>query len=89
MAHHKSALKRIRQTQKRRLYNRLNKKTMREAIRSVRESKNYEEGMERFKKVTSILDRISAKGILHKNAASNRKGALSKFVKSLKETSKS
>ena len=73
MAHHKSAIKRIRQTRKRKLYNRLNKKSAKMAIRAVRESKTFEEGLENLKKATSVLDKVTAHGVLHKNTASNRK----------------
>ena len=43
MAHHKSALKRIRQNEKRRLQNRYYKKTARTAIKNLRELKDQEE----------------------------------------------
>ncbi|MDR0926773.1 MAG: 30S ribosomal protein S20 [Ignavibacteria bacterium] len=84
MAHHKSALKRIRQTRTKKLYNRLNKKAMKLAIRNVREATNYEEGMKLLTTATSILDRTAAHGVIHKNYASNRKQALSALVKKLK-----
>lgn len=84
MAHHKSALKRIRQSKKNKLYNRLNKKAMKEAIKSVRSAKTYEEGMEKLVAATRILDRTAAHGVIHKNNASRRKSRLSKFVKNLK-----
>ncbi len=85
MAHHQSAIKRIRQTAKRRIYNRQNKKLMRLAIRSVRESQNYDEASENLKNAVSVLDKVSARGIIHKNAAANRKSKLAKYVNSLKE----
>ncbi len=85
MAHHKSAIKRIRQTRKRKLYNRLNKKSAKMAIRAVRESKTFEEGLENLKKATSVLDKVTAHGVLHKNTASNRKSSLAKYVFSLKK----
>jgi small subunit ribosomal protein S20 len=85
MAHHKSAIKRIRQTRKRKLYNRQYKKTAKLAMRAVSESKTFEEGFENLKKATSVLDRVAAKGIFHKNTAANRKSSLSKFVFSLKK----
>ncbi len=84
MAHHKSAIKRIRQTRKRKLYNRLNKKIVKNAIKAVREAKTYEEAFENFRIATRLLDRVSCKGIIHKNAAANRKSSLQKFVDSLK-----
>ncbi len=85
MAHHKSAIKRIRQTRKNKLYNRLNKKSAKLAIRAVRESKTFDEGFENLKKAASILDRVAAKGVFHKNMAANKKSSLSKYVFSLKK----
>ena len=84
MAHHKSALKRIRQTEKRRLFNRKNKKAMREALRAVRESKTFEDGLEKFKLANRLLDKISVRGIIHKNNAAHKKAALAKLVNNLK-----
>ncbi len=84
MAHHKSALKRIRQSRTRKIYNRANKKQLKLAIRSVREAKTYDEGMELLNKVYSVIDRVSARGIIHKNNAANKKSSLSAHVKRLK-----
>ena len=85
MAHHKSALKRIRQTRTRKLYNRLNKKNIKMAIRGVRESKTYEEALEKLSKATKILDKAGSRNIIHKNNAANKKSGLSKYVNSLKK----
>ncbi|MCX6152766.1 MAG: 30S ribosomal protein S20 [Candidatus Kapabacteria bacterium] len=84
MAHHKSSLKRIRQTKKLRLYNRLKRKTYKSVIRDVRETKTYEEALVKLQTAYSVLDRVAAKGILHKNNAANRKARLSAYVHSLK-----
>jgi len=84
MAHHKSAIKRIRQTRTRKLYNRANKKSLRLAIRKVREATSYEEGMKLLNKVYSVLDRVTAHNVIHKNNAANKKSSLSALVKKLK-----
>ncbi len=84
MAHHKSALKRIRQASKNRLYNRLQKKDMKKALRSVREAESYDAAMENMKRVTKVLDKLAAKNIIHKNKAANQKSKLSKFVNKMK-----
>lgn len=84
MAHHKSALKRIRQTRTRNYYNRLNKKAMKMAIRAVRESKEYLDGMEKLRIANSILDKVASRGVIHKNYAANRKSSLNAHVKALK-----
>ena len=84
MAHHKSAIKRIRQTRTRKLYNRANKKSLRIAIRKVREAASYDEGMGLLKKAYSVLDKVAARGVIHKNNAANKKSSLSVWVKKLK-----
>lgn len=84
MAHHKSAIKRIRQTRTKKLYNRANKKTLRLIIRKVREATDYNEGMTLLNKAYSILDRVTSHGVIHKNTAANKKSSLSKLVKKLK-----
>ncbi|MFQ3580248.1 MAG: 30S ribosomal protein S20 [Bacteroidales bacterium] len=88
MAHHKSALKRIRQSRKRRLYNRLNKKLVKNAIRSVLESKTAEEAISNFSKANSVLDKVAARGVLHRNNVANKKSRLAKFVNKLKFANK-
>ncbi len=84
MAHHKSALKRIRQNRKRRLYNRQNKRLAKDIVKSIRRTKSYEEAVELLKKAYKIFDRIAAHGVIHKNNASNKKSKLARFVNKLK-----
>ena len=84
MAHHKSALKRIRQSKNHRLYNRQNKKSIRIASKAVFSSTNFDEAWEKFKLVTKIYDQAAARGVVHKNHAANHKSSLAKYVNSLK-----
>ena len=84
MAHHKSALKRMRQSRKLRLYNRQYKKAAKFAIRAVREATVFEDAVVKLQHATKILDRVAAKGIMHKNNAANKKSKLAKFVSKLK-----
>jgi small subunit ribosomal protein S20 len=84
MAHHKSSLKRIKQTKKKNYYNRTNKKLVKKALRAVREAKTYEEASENLKGAFSILDKVTYRGVIHKNTAANRKSSLAKFVEKLK-----
>lgn len=63
----------------------MNKKNLKFALRAVRQSKSYDIAMEAFKKATSLLDKLAIRGIVHKNYASNRKSALSKFALGLKK----
>ena len=71
MANHKSSLKRIRQTEKRRLENRYWAKTARTAVRRVRKMKNKEEALTAYNKVSALLQRLGRKNVISKNKASN------------------
>lgn len=84
MAHHKSAIKRIRKSRKQKLYNRAFKRMIKMAIRSVLEAKTYEEAALNMKKADSILDRAAAKNILHLNNSANKKSGLRAVVNKLK-----
>lgn len=84
MAHHKSALKRMRQDRKRKIANRNNKKRIKEAIKSVYASETFEVGFENFKKANSLLDKLSLRGVIHKNTAANRKSSLAKHINKIK-----
>ncbi|MFN4253798.1 MAG: 30S ribosomal protein S20 [Saprospiraceae bacterium] len=83
MAHHRSALKRIRQTAKRRLENRYYKKTARTAIKNLREMKDKAKAVEFLPKVVSMIDRLAKRGNIHKNKASNLKSGLMRHVNHL------
>ena len=85
MAHHKSALKRIRSNETKRLRNRYHLKTSRTYIKKLRDTENPEEANELYKKVASILDKLAKRNIIHKNNASNKKSKLLKFVHSLQK----
>ena len=84
MANHKSSIKRIRTNATKRLRNRYQAKTTRNAIKKLRTSTDKAEATTLLTKVTSMLDRLAKKNIIHKNKASNNKSKLTKFVKALK-----
>ena len=84
MAHHKSALKRIRQNRTHKIYNRLNKKAVKTAVRNLSDSKTFEEANDKLKKAFSVLDRVTAHGVVHKNWAARKKSVLSKMALKLK-----
>lgn len=83
MAHHASALKRIRQDAKKRLRNRYYAKTTRTAIKNLRDLTKKDEAEKFLPKVVSMVDKLAKKNIWHKNKASNVKGKLAKFVAGL------
>ncbi len=83
MAHHKSAKKRIRQTEKRRLHNRYYAKTTRNAIKTLRSTTDKAEAEALLPSVIGMIDKLAKRNILHKKNAANKKSKLTKFVNSL------
>jgi small subunit ribosomal protein S20 len=85
MAHHKSAIKRIRQTAKRRIANRYYAKTTRNLIRDLRAAKKKADAEKALPTVFSALDKLAKRGYIHANKAANLKSSLAKRVTSLKK----
>ncbi len=83
MANHKSSVKRIRQTKTRRLANRYYEKTARNAVRNLRATTDKNTATDLLKKVSSMLDKLAKKNIIHSNKAGNLKSKLALHVNSL------
>lgn len=83
MANHKSALKRIRQAEKRRLHNRYYSKTMRNAVRKLRSITDKAEAVALYPSVQKLLDKLAKTNIIHKNKAANLKSKLSAHINGL------
>ena len=83
MANHKSALKRIKQTETKRLLNKYKHKTARNAVRDLRKSTNKKEATAMLSKVSALLDKLTKTNIIHKNKASNLKSKLTKHINTL------
>jgi len=83
MANHKSAEKRIRQTLKRKLHNRYYAKTARNAVRNLRKTTDKAEAQALYPKVSSMLDKLAKKNVIHKNKAGNLKSKLALHVNRL------
>lgn len=83
MANHKSSLKRIRQTEKRRLHNRYYAKTMRNAVRKLRATTDKAAAQEMYPGIQKILDKLAKVNIIHKNKASNLKSKLAQYIAKL------
>jgi small subunit ribosomal protein S20 len=86
MANHVSALKRVRQTEKRTAINRANKSRIRGSLRALREaiqSGDVKTAGEQYRATASALDKSVQKGILHANTASRYKSRLNARVKAL------
>lgn len=82
MANHKSALKRIRSNEAKRLRNRYQHKTTRNAIKKLKEA-DKKEAETLYPAVVSMIDKLAKKNIIHDNKASNLKSKLSKHIAEL------
>ena len=83
MANPKSSIKRIRQTEKRNLANRYYAKSARTAVRNLRNTSDKKSAEEQLSKVSSLLDKLAKKNLIHKNKAGNLKSSLAKHVNKL------
>ncbi len=80
MANHSSAKKRIRNSATKRLRNRYQAKTTRTLAKRLRESTVKSEAEALLKEVSSMLDKLAKRSIIHKNKAANQKSKLAKVV---------
>ncbi|HEX9979299.1 MAG TPA: 30S ribosomal protein S20 [Flavobacterium sp.] len=80
MANHKSALKRIRTNEKRRVLNRYQHKTTRNAIKALRMSTEKEDASSKLSGVISMIDKLAKKNIIHNNKAANLKSKLTRHI---------
>ena len=81
MAHHKDALKRLRQSEKRRLRNRHYKSRVKTFVKkalALAESGDYEARLAAFRKAESEIMHARSKGVLHPNTASRKVSRLAK-----------
>ena len=83
MANHKSAIKRIRSNEKRRVLNKYQHKTTRNAMKKLRETSKKAEGEKLLPKVFMMIDKLAKKNIIHNNKAANLKSGLQVHVNGL------
>ncbi len=83
MANHKSALKRIRSSEVKRLRNKYQHKTTRTAVRKLRHTSDKETATALLRTVSSMLDKLARKNVIHKNKAANLKSSLTKHVNAI------
>ncbi len=79
MAHHKSALKRVRQTSKRTAHNRsmrANIRTIIKKFRFLQESGNLEKALDSYPNVQKNIDKAVTKGLMHKRTGARYKSRL-------------
>jgi len=81
--HSVSARKRVRQNEKRRLYNKSIRTSIRTQIKRVRtavEAGDKEAAEKELVKAVKLLDKAVSKGVVHKNTAARVKSRLTKHV---------
>ena len=86
MANHKSAIKRARQNEVRRLRNKSVKTKIKNVIKDLRLSvseTSKEETLKKLDMAKSSIDRAAQKGVIHKKTASRKISRLSKLVNSI------
>jgi len=83
MANHKSALKRIRSNETKRLRNKYQHKTTRNAIKNLRELTKKKDAEKLFPSIISMIDKLAKNNIIHDNKAANLKSGLTKHIASL------
>ena len=83
MANHKSALKNIRSDETKRLRNRLQHKTARNAIRKFQELTTKKDAVKALPELVSKIDKLAKRNIIHANKAANLKSKLAKHAAAL------
>ena len=86
MANHKSALKRVRQNEKRKEINRSNRSKLRTSIKKLRVAVAGQDktvSSELLLSSVSLIDKAVNKGIIHRNTAARHKSRLTKHVNAL------
>ena len=91
LANNRSAIKRQKQGEKKRLRNKIIKSRIKTWIRKVREAvavKNSEVAQKNFKEFKCLMDRAVSKGVYHKNNAARKKSRMYHLIESLTDKSK-
>ena len=83
MANHKSAEKRIRANETKRVRNRYQAKTTRTLIKKLTTVEKKDEAQALFKEVSSMIDKLAKKNVIHWKKAANQKSKLAKRVNAL------
>ncbi|MFN5032234.1 MAG: 30S ribosomal protein S20 [Flavobacteriia bacterium] len=76
MANHKSAQKRIRSNDTKRLRNKYQHKSARNAVRKLRSLSDKKEAAELLPSVAAMLYKLAKNNVIHKNKAANLKSGL-------------
>ena len=83
MAQHKSALKRIRSSARRKTRNTAQESALKTLVKKVRQEKEKAKANAALKEAVSLLDKLAQKRVIHPNKASNQKSKLTRLVNKL------
>ncbi|MFM9056865.1 MAG: 30S ribosomal protein S20 [Bacteroidota bacterium] len=83
MANHKSAEKRIRSNDAKRVRNRYQAKTTRNLLKELRMNKDKSKVAAMLPELSAMLDRLAKKNVIHKNKAANLKSSIQNHYNSL------
>jgi small subunit ribosomal protein S20 len=86
VAHHKDAIKRIKQSEKANERNRTTRSRMRNQIKRVREAiarKDVKSAQAELREAVSVIHKTAGKGVIHRNQAARRISRLNRAVKAL------
>ncbi|WP_234572708.1 30S ribosomal protein S20 [Rhodohalobacter sp. 614A] len=83
MPQHKSAIKRLRQSKKRRAHNNTRRSKMRTLVKKVMSASDKEQAEKSLKEAVSFIDRLAVKNIIHPNTAARKKSQLTTHVNNL------
>jgi small subunit ribosomal protein S20 len=83
MASHKSAKKRIRTNERKRMMNKSIESMLKTSYKKTLATENKEDAEKLYKEAVSAIDRGASKGIIHRNNAARKKAALTKHLNSL------
>ena len=88
MANHKSAKKRIRTNEKKRVMNKLTSSRIKSTMKKILETEKLEDAEKNYKEAVALLDKSATRGRIHRNNAARKKSQLTKHVNSLQPAEK-
>lgn len=88
MANHKSAKKRIRSNEKKRVMNKLTSSRIKSTMKKVLGTEKLEDAEKNYKEAVALLDKSATRGRIHRNNAARKKSQLTKHVNRLQPAEK-
>lgn len=88
MAHHKSAKKRIRSSERKKAVNKMTDSKIKTVVKKTLATDKKEELEVLYKEAIAILDKGTSKGRLHKNNAARKKSKLTKHLNKVTSVAK-